>query len=84
MTASSPMITPVLGSPSAVYAKACSESCSNETTFSRVSACDANDFVVLTGGARGDAGELMRLRANDVEQHEVRTRPTHDGGADLG
>src|ERR1700694_727716 len=48
LTASSPTTMPVFGSPSAVYAYACSESLSKLTFFSSRSACDANFFSVMT------------------------------------
>src|SRR6266700_3126244 len=47
IAASSPTTTPVLGSPSAVYAYAWSESLSKLIFFSTRSACDANFFSVM-------------------------------------
>src|SRR5437667_1485673 len=47
MTAPSPITMPVFGSPSAVYAYACSESLLKLIFFSSRSACEANFFSVM-------------------------------------
>src|SRR5262245_30279071 len=51
MTASSPTMIPLLGSPSAVKAQALAESRRNEIFFGLRSACEANDVIEIPGVA---------------------------------
>ncbi len=60
ITASSPITTPVLGSPSVVYAYALSDSLSKLTSFSSTSACDAN-FLSTIHSLSADAIKSPRL-----------------------
>src|SRR5437867_2345409 len=79
ITASSPITMPVLGSPSAVYAYACSESLSKLTFFSSRSACDANFFSVMEALDEGDepcgTAVLSSPRKADTQRH----LPRHSG-----
>src|SRR5688572_33212435 len=59
----SPMITPELGSPSAVYAQQCGDSCSNVIFLSARSAWLANALLMgemLLAPARRRAGRILR------------------------
>src|SRR5690242_609619 len=71
ITASSPMTTPVFGSPSAVYAYARSESRSKLTCFGARSACDANVLSDTAPPRRSDALEHERDALPDADAHRA-------------
>src|SRR5438876_4824188 len=83
ITTSSPITMPVFGSPSAVYAYACSESLSKLTFFSSRSACEANFFSVMEALDEADEASgtavLLSRRKADTQRHLPQWIPARTG-----